>query len=83
VIAVQNRIDFLSKKTSKKQAAGIDLDGAKAAIAGASSLWSKAQAAFGAGNLDEAVATAKEVKSKVDAVAAALKLDLTSPVASS
>jgi hypothetical protein len=83
VIAVQNRIDFLSKKTSKKQAAGIDLDGAKAAIADASSLWSKAQAAFGAGNLEEAVATAKEVKSKVDTVAAALKLDLNSPVASS
>jgi hypothetical protein len=83
VIAVQSRIDFLSKKTSKKQAAGIDLDGAKSAIAAASSLWSKAQAAFGAGNLDEAVATAKEVKSKVDAVAATVKLDLTSPVATS
>jgi hypothetical protein len=83
VIAVQNRIDFLSKKTSKKQAAGIDLDGARAAIGDASSLWSKAQAAFGAGNLDEAVATAKEVKSKVEAVAATVKLDLTAPVASS
>jgi hypothetical protein len=83
VIAVQNRIDFLSKKTSKKQAAGIDLDAAKAAIGGAASLWSKAQAAFAAGNLDEAVATAKEVKSKVEAVAATVKLDLTAPVASS
>ena len=30
------------------------------------SLWSKAQAAFAAGNLDEAVSTAQDVKSKVD-----------------
>ena len=76
VTAIQNRIDELSKKSNKKQAKGIDLDAAKAGVGDASSLWSKAQAAFAAGNLDEAVSTAKDVKAKVEAVAASLKLDL-------
>jgi hypothetical protein len=47
----------------------------------AASLWSKAQAAFASGNMDEAVRTAQDVKAKVDAVAASLKLDLAAPVA--
>ena len=76
VTAIQTRIDELSKKSNKKKAKGIDLDGAKAGAGEATSLWSKAQAAFAAGNLDEAVSTAKDVKTKVDAVAATLKLDL-------
>lgn len=74
--AVQARIDALGKKSAKKAAAGIDLDAAKLGLADAGSLWSKAQAAFAAGNLDEAVSTAKGVKTKVVALAAALKLDL-------
>jgi hypothetical protein len=81
VTAIQNRIDLLSKKSSKKQAAGIDLDAAKAGAGDATSLWSKAQAAFAAGNLDEAVSTAKDVKAKVEAVASSLKMDLTAPAA--
>jgi hypothetical protein len=76
VTAVQNRIDLLSKKSSKKLAAGIDLDAAKAGVGDAASLWSKAQAAFAAGNLDEAVSTAKDVKAKVEALAASLKMNL-------
>jgi hypothetical protein len=76
VTALRNRIEFLSKKSSKKLAAGIDLDSAKAGVADAASLWSKAQAAFAAGNLDEAVTTANQVKSKVEGVAATLKLNL-------
>jgi hypothetical protein len=76
VTAIRNRIDFLSKKSSEKLAAGIDLGAAKAGVDAAASLWSKAQGAFASGNLDEAVTTAKEVKAKVGAVAAALKLDL-------
>ena len=76
VTAIQNRIDLLSKKSSKKQAAGIDLDAAKAGAGDATSLWSKAQAAFAAGNLDEAVSTAKDVKAKVEALAASLKMNL-------
>jgi hypothetical protein len=76
VTAIQSRIDLLSKKSSKKMAAGIDLGAAKAGMGDATSLWSKAQAAFAAGNLDEAVGTAKEVKAKMEALATSLKLDL-------
>jgi hypothetical protein len=81
--AIQDRIDFLGKKANKKAAAGIDIDAAKSGLSDAMSLWSKAQAAFAAGNMEEAVATAQSVKSKVESVAAALKLDLSAPVAKS
>jgi hypothetical protein len=81
--AIQNRIEYLAKKSNKKAAAGIDLDGAKSGLNDAMSLWSKAQAAFATGNLDEAVKTAQEVKSKADAVAATLRLDLSAPSAKS
>lgn len=78
VTAIQSRIDLLSKKSSKKLAAGIDLDAAKAGLAETTSLWSKAQAAFASGNMDEAVSAAKEVKAKVSALAESLKMDLRS-----
>jgi hypothetical protein len=58
---------------------GIDLDAAKAGAGDATALWSKAQAAFAAGNLDEAVSTAKDVKLKVEALATSLKMDLAAP----
>jgi hypothetical protein len=76
ITAIQSRIDALGKKSAKKAAAGVDLDAAKAGLADATSLWSKAQAAFASGNLDEAVSAAKDVKAKVDAAAAGLHLDL-------
>ena len=53
--AIQSRIDQLSMKANKKARAGLDLDADKAALSDALSLWSKATAAFAAGNLDEAV----------------------------
>ena len=81
--AIQNRIDFLGKKANKKAAAGIDLDAAKSGLADAMSLWSKAQAAFAGGNMDEAVSSAPSVKTKVESLAAALKLDLSAPVSKS
>jgi hypothetical protein len=81
--AIQNRIDFLAKKANKKAAAGIDLEGAKSAESDAMATWSKAQAAFATGNMDEAVNTAQNVKSKVEAVASGLKLDLSAPPARS
>jgi hypothetical protein len=74
--AVQARIDLLGKKSSKKLAAGIDLEAAKAEFAATNSLWSKAQAAFAAGNLNEAVTTAQSVKSQLDAAAEKLKVTL-------
>jgi hypothetical protein len=77
--AIQNRMDFLAKKANKKAAAGIDLDGAKSAVSEAMAMWSKAQAAFATGNMDEAVTTAQDVNSKVQAVASSLKLDLSAP----
>jgi hypothetical protein len=77
--AIQNRIDSLSKKANKKAAAALDVEGAKSALIDAMSLWSKAQAAFAGGNLDEAVSTGQNVKSKVEALAATLKLDLAAP----
>ena len=81
VTAIQSRIELLSKKSAKKLAAGIDLDAAKAGVGDATSLWSKAQAAFAAGNLDEAVTTGKDVKAKIFALAASLKLDLAATAA--
>ena len=81
--AVQNRIEVLRKKSGKKASAGLDLDAAKLSLDQATSLWSKAQAAFAGGNMDEAVRTAENVKSRVEAVAATLKLELTAPTAKS
>ncbi len=79
VTAIQSRLDLLGKKSSKKMAAGIDLNAAKTGASDASALWSKAQAAFAAGNMDEAVSTAKDVQSKLAVLATSLKLDLPAP----
>jgi hypothetical protein len=76
VTAIHERIDTLSAKARKKQTQGMDLEAAKAGAGDATALWAKAQAAFAAGNLGEAVSTAKDVKEKVAASAASLKLDL-------
>jgi hypothetical protein len=74
--AIQSRIDMLSQKKNKKLAKGIDLDAAKSGLSDATSLWSKAQGAFGNGNMDEAVSTAKDVKTKLETLAGSLKVDL-------
>lgn len=81
ITAIQNRIDMLGAKSSRKLAAGIDLNAAISGLSGAESLWSKAQGAFGNGNMGEAVSAAKDVKSKLEALAASLKLDLPAPAA--
>lgn len=81
ISVIQSRIELLGKKSNRKMAAGIDLDAAKSAAADITSLWSKAQAAFAAGNLNEAVTTAKQVRGKIDTLAPSLKLSLPAPAA--
>jgi hypothetical protein len=66
----------LSQKKNRKLAAGIDLDAAKSALSDATSEWSKAQGAFGNGNMNEAVSTAQDVETKLQALAGALKAEL-------
>ena len=74
VSAVSSRVAVLAK--SKHPPAGVDLAAATSDSADAASLWSKAQAAFSAGNVEEAVTTAREVKAKAEAAAGALKMML-------
>ena len=74
VSAVKSRVDALSK--SHHAPAGMDLAAAKSALADATLLWGKAQAAFSSGNVEEAVTAAREVKAKAEAAAAALKMKL-------
>jgi hypothetical protein len=76
VTAVQKRIDMLGERKNRKLAKGVDLAAAKSALDDATSQWSKAQGAFGNGNLDEAVSSGKEAKSKLQTVAGTLKVDL-------
>jgi hypothetical protein len=71
--AVQTRLDLLSEKKNRKMAAGIDLEAAKSALRDATSQWSKAQGAFGNGNMNEAVPTAKDVESRLQALAGTLQ----------
>lgn len=71
--AVESRIEMLSQKKNRRLAAGIDLQAARSGLGDATSEWSKARGAFGNGNMAEAVSTAKDVKTKLEALAAALQ----------
>jgi hypothetical protein len=79
VTSLQSRVALLGTKSGAKLAKGVDVEAAKGRMGDLASLWSKAQAAFAAGNLTEAVATAKDVKSRADALAGELKLDVAQP----
>jgi len=75
--AIQSRLDLLGRKSSHAGSAARDLDAARASLRNARSLWSKAQAAFATGNLDEAVAAGKTLKAHLEGLATTLKVDLT------
>lgn len=77
---IRSRVDALGQPKNRKLARGVDLGAAKSGIDEATSQWSKAQGAFGNGNLDEAVTAAGNAKSKLDAVAGTLP-DAKEPVA--
>ena len=74
VTAVQTRIDALSK--TKHAPKDVDLSAAKSGLTNATSVWDKAQSAFKSGNVEDAVAAAKDAKSKLESAAGALKLNL-------
>jgi hypothetical protein len=72
--ALQKRVDALGR--SHKLPPGVDPAAAKASLEEARTLWGKANAAFAAGNLEEAMSTAQQVKDKATAAASALKMPL-------
>jgi hypothetical protein len=69
---LQTRIAVLGRPKMGRLAAGIDLARARAGLADARLLWSKAQAGFAAGNLEEAVNAARVASGKAAASAALL-----------
>jgi hypothetical protein len=72
--AVQDRLDALGN--DKKEAAKVDVAGARANLAGLDEQWTQAQEAFNAGDLNAAVAAAHAVQKHIDAAAKSLKLAL-------
>jgi hypothetical protein len=74
ISAVQSRVDVLGK--SKHLPAGVNLDAAKTALADATGMWTQAQAAATSGDVIGAASTAKMVKEKAEAAAAAIGLKL-------
>jgi hypothetical protein len=74
ITEVKNRVDELSK--ARRVPKDIDLPSAKAALADATDGWGRAQAAMEAGEINTAIATAKDVMTKTKVAAGALKLRL-------
>lgn len=68
---LQSRIDSLGRRDNRKLAKGRDLDAAKSGLREAMAQWSKAQGAFGNGNLDEAVSAGTDAQSRLRTVAGA------------
>jgi len=71
---MQKRADALGR--SHKLPPGVDLAAARGALEEARSLWGKANAAFSASNLEEAISTAQQARGKATAAAAALRMPL-------
>lgn len=77
--AIGQRLEFLGEPRHRKLAAGFDLEAARSSLSSATSLWSKAQGAFGNNNLEEAVPAAREVQHRLERLAASLDLALPAP----
>jgi hypothetical protein len=77
ITLVKTRINSLSK--IKRVPKDINLGVARSAMADADDGWERAQAEKESGEVDEAVATAKDVKAKTESAAAALNLQLPAP----
>jgi hypothetical protein len=71
---LQKRVDALGR--SRRLPPGADLAAARTDLDEARSLWGKANAAFAASNLEEAIATAQQARDKAAAAASALKMPL-------
>jgi hypothetical protein len=69
--ALPGEIDSIASRIDQLRA-GADAAPVRAALRAVTSLWSKAQAAFATGNLEEAVSTAVRVDGDVDQLAASL-----------
>jgi hypothetical protein len=72
IASVKTRVDALSK--SHRVAKDIDLVSAKSALSDASAMWQKAQNAFDAKHIADAVTAATSAKSRAEAAASALKM---------
>ena len=73
VASLQGRVDSLSKM--RRLPKGIDkaaVESAGTGLTEARSMWDEATAAFGAGSIEDAVAKAKSVKTKLDEIQAAI-----------
>ena len=77
VTQVSARVATLAK--SAHPASDIDMAAAKSGSADATLAWSKAQAAFAAGDVEAAVNSAREAKTKAEAAAAAMKMTVKNP----
>jgi hypothetical protein len=78
---VKARVDELSKK-GKRPPKDVDLASAKSNLSDAETLWLQAQGSHTSGDVAKALGSARDAKSKFEAAAAALKLDLPAPPAS-
>lgn len=76
ITALQSRIDVLAKKSNRKSAGGIDVAAAQGALREDRGLWSKAQAAFASGNVDEAVTIATSLERGLNDLAGVVKIVL-------